>query len=64
MIDIAKLNGSLAAKIVGSGGGGSVVCLSNDKNISLKIIEEYNKIGVKEAFIANKGSAPKTFLND
>ena len=29
-----------------------------------KIIEEFNKIGVKEAFIANKGSAPKTFLNE
>ena len=64
MIDIAKQNGSLASKIVGSGGGGSIVCLSNDKNISLKIIEEFNKIGVKEAFIANKGSAPKTFLNE
>ena len=30
MIDIAKQNGSLASKIVGSGGGGSIVCLSND----------------------------------
>ena len=64
MIDIAKQNGSLASKIVGSGGGGSIVCLSNDKNISHKIIEEFNKIGVKETLIANKGSAPKTFLNE
>ena len=29
-----------------------------------EILEEFNKIGVKEAFIANKGSAPKTFLNE
>ena len=64
MIDIAKQNGSLASKIVGSGGGGSIVCLSNDENISLKIIEEFNKIGVKEAFIAKRGSGPKIIINE
>ncbi len=64
MIGIAKQNGSLASKIVGSGGGGSIVCLSNNKNTSMKILNEFNKIGVKEAFIAKRGSGPKIFINE
>lgn len=64
MIDIANQNGSLASKIVGSGGGGSIVCLSNDENISHNIVKEFKKIGVKEAFIANKGTGPKILINE
>ena len=40
MIDIAMENGSIGCKIVGSGGGGSIVCLSEDKSSSLKIVNE------------------------
>ena len=58
MIKIAKDNGSIGTKIVGSGGGGSIVCLSNDKSCSHKIVEELIKFGVKEAFIANVGKGP------
>ena len=64
MIDIAEQNGSLASKIVGSGGGGSIVCLSNNKETSIKIVKELNKIGVKEAFIAKRGSGPKILINE
>ena len=58
MIDIAMDNGSIGCKIVGSGGGGSIVCLSEDKSSSLKIVNELKKYGVKDAFIANLGKGP------
>jgi galactokinase len=64
MIDIADKNGSLASKIVGSGGGGSIVCLSNNKETSTKILNKFNEIGVKEAFIAKRGSGPKIIINE
>ena len=64
MIDIADKNGSLASKIVGSGGGGSIVCLSNNKETSIKILNKFNEIGVKEAFIAKRGSGPKIIINE
>jgi len=58
MINVAEFNGSIGSKIVGSGGGGSIVCLSKDENSSYDIINELKKIGVKDAFIAKKGRGP------
>jgi galactokinase len=58
MIDIAMENGSIGCKIVGSGGGGSIVCLSEDKSSSIKIVNELKKYGVKDAFIAKIGKGP------
>ena len=58
MIDIAMDNGSIGSKIVGSGGGGSIVCLSEDKSSSLKIVNKLKKYGVKDAFIAKIGKGP------
>ncbi len=61
MIDIAKEFGSLGTKIVGSGGGGSIVCLSNDRSASSKIVNELKSYGVKDAFIANQGKGPTIY---
>ena len=58
MINIAMDNGSIGSKIVGSGGGGSIVCLSEDKSSSIKIVNELKKYGAKDAFIANIGNGP------
>ena len=58
MISIAEDNGSIGSKIVGSGGGGSIICLSQDQSCSLKIVNELKKYGVKDAFIANMGKGP------
>jgi len=58
MINIATDNGSIGSKIVGSGGGGSIICLSKDQSCSLKIVNELKKYGVKDAFIANMGKGP------
>jgi len=58
MIDIAKEFGSIGSKIVGSGGGGSIVCLSKDRSASSKIVDELKSYGVKDAFIANLGKGP------
>ena len=58
MISIATDNGSIGSKIVGSGGGGSIICLSQDQSCSLKIVNELKKYGVKDAFIANMGKGP------
>ena len=58
MIDIAMDNGSIGSKIVGSGGGGSIVCLTEDKSSSLKIVNKLKKYGVKDAFIAKIGKGP------
>ena len=54
MIDVSKENGAIGSKIVGSGGGGSVVCLSTNSDSSNKIVSEFKRIGVKDAFIAKK----------
>ena len=40
MIEIASKFGSIGSKIVGSGGGGSIVCLSKNRSASLKIVNE------------------------
>ena len=58
MIDVSKENGAIGSKIVGSGGGGSVVCLSTNSDSSNKIVSEFKRIGVKDAFIAKKGGGP------
>ena len=58
MINIATDNGSIGSKIVGSGGGGSIVCLSKDQSCSLKIVNELKKYGAKNVFIANTGKSP------
>ena len=58
MIDIATEFGSIGSKIVGSGGGGSIVCLSKDRSASSKIVDELKSYGVKDAFIANIGKGP------
>ena len=54
MIDVSKENGAIGSKIVGSGGGGSVVCLSPDADTSNKIVSELRREGVKDAFIAKE----------
>ena len=61
MIDIAREFGSLGNKIVGSGGGGSIVCLSNDRSASSKIVNELKSYGAKDAFIANQGKGPTIY---
>ncbi len=58
MIEISKENGAIGSKIVGSGGGGSIVSLSTNSNTSNKIVSELKRIGVKDAFIAKKGKGP------
>ena len=40
MIDIAKEFGSIGSKIVGSGGGGSIVCRRKERSASSKIVNE------------------------
>ena len=59
MIDIASGNGAIGSKIVGSGGGGSIVCLSDNESCSRQILEELIKFGAKKAFIANIGKGPR-----
>ena len=59
MINIAMDNGSIGSKIVGSGGGGSIVCLSDNESCSRQILEELIKFGAKKAFIANIGKGPR-----
>ena len=58
MIDVSKENGAIGSKIVGSGGGGSIVSLSTNPNTSNKIVSELKRIGVKDVFIAKKGKGP------
>ena len=41
-----------------AGGGGSIMCLSQDQSCSHKIVNELKKYGVKDAFIANMGKGP------
>ena len=52
MIDLALENGSYGAKIIGSGGGGSILILSNPKDEN-KIIEAMYNVGAKEVVKAN-----------
>ena len=61
MIDISFENGAIGSKIVGSGGGGSIVSLSTNSNTSNKIVSKLKGIGVKDAFIARKGSGPSIY---
>ena len=58
MINTCIKNGSLGSKIVGSGGGGSIISLSLDNIISDKIVSELKKLGVRDVFIAKKGKGP------
>ena len=61
MIDVSFENGAVGSKIVGSGGGGSIVSLSTNSNTSNKIVSELKSIGVKDAFIARKGNGPTIY---
>ena len=53
MIDIAIENGAYGAKIIGSGGGGSVLILSNE-NQQENIINKLMSAGIKEIVKANE----------
>ena len=55
MIDLAFENGAYGAKIIGSGGGGSILILSNEKDENRIIGAMYN-IGAKEVVKANVSS--------
>ena len=52
MIDLAIENGAYGAKIIGSGGGGSILILSNEKDEN-RIIDAMYNIGAKEVIKAN-----------
>ena len=52
MIDSALKNGAYGAKIIGSGGGGSILILSNEKDQN-KLIDAMYSIGAKEVVKAN-----------
>ena len=55
MIDLAIENGAYGAKIIGSGGGGSILILSNEKDEN-RIIDAMYNIGAKEVVKANVSS--------
>ena len=61
MINITKENGAISSKIVGSGGGGSIVSFSTNSNVSNKIVKELKRIGVRDAFIAKRGRGPTIY---
>ena len=61
MIDVSIENGAIGSKIVGSGGGGSIVSLSTNSNTSNRIVSELKSIGVKDVFIARKGRGPTIY---
>ena len=61
MIDVSFENGAIGSKIVGSGGGGSIVSLSTNSNTSNKIVSALKRVGVKDAFIARKGNGPTIY---
>ena len=52
MIDSALKNGAYGAKIIGSGGGGSILILSNEKDQN-KLINAMYSAGAKEVVKAN-----------
>tara|TARA_B100000575_G_scaffold54069_1_gene40616 strand:- start:50846 stop:51925 length:1080 start_codon:yes stop_codon:yes gene_type:complete len=58
MVDVSLKNGAIGSKIVGSGGGGSIISLSNNNEISNKVLSELVKLGIRDAFIAKKGRGP------
>ncbi|MDG1791858.1 MAG: galactokinase family protein [Flavobacteriaceae bacterium] len=53
MIDLAFENGAYGAKIIGSGGGGSILILSNEKDEN-RIIKTLYNAGAKEVTKANE----------
>ena len=54
MIETARKHGAYGTKIIGSGGGGSILILS--EKLHQKIINELSKIGVNEIIKANESS--------
>jgi len=52
MVDAALEAGAYGVKIVGSGGGGSIVALANDRN-EQEIIEAINRAGAIKAYGVN-----------
>ena len=63
MIDISLENGAIGCKIVGSGGGGSIVAIF-DKNISEGVVSKLKENGAKDAFIASQSNGPKIKSNE
>jgi len=63
MIDICNSMGSYGSKIVGSGGGGSIVAIC-DKNISEGVVSKLKDNGAKNAFIATQSNGPKIETNE
>ena len=57
MIDICNSMGTYGSKIVGSGGGGSIVAIF-DKNISEAVVSKLKENGAKDAFIASQSNGP------
>ena len=53
MFDIAIENGAYGAKIIGSGGGGSILILSNE-NQQENIINKLFSIGINDVVKANE----------
>ena len=53
MIDLAKKNGAYGYKIIGSGGGGSILILADNK-FQEKIISDLKKMGVNEIVKSNE----------
>tara|TARA_B100000427_G_scaffold43352_1_gene31827 strand:+ start:935 stop:2026 length:1092 start_codon:yes stop_codon:yes gene_type:complete len=57
MIDTCNTMGAYGSKIVGSGGGGSIVAIF-DKNISEVVVSKLKENGAKDAFIASQSNGP------
>ena len=55
--------GAYGSKIVGSGGGGSIVAIF-DKNISEGVVSKLKENGAKDAFIASQSNGPKIKSNE
>ena len=63
MIDICNSMGAYGSKIVGSGGGGSIVAIF-DKNISESVVSKLKENGAKDAFIASQSNGPEIKANE
>ena len=63
MINICDSMGAYGSKIVGSGGGGSIVALC-DKNISKGIVIKLKENGAKDAFIASQSNGPNIKIHE
>ena len=61
--DICNSIGSYGSKIVGSGGGGSIVAIF-DKNISESVVSKLKENGAKDAFIASQSNGPEIKANE